>query len=583
MKFFTMNKSEDNYINDGILFFSQRIDEMLNHSTLHIHKAPLYNTFLLAREYLVTSKNVAKKVINESHLQYVYEEFLESFNNDIIIMNNISEYDRTVLIQKLKGSNESGRTKLMHYILHLLGDYHSWCKEYIINIVPQEKEKKKIERALRCYIPGLIEGGYSAEYIFYHNKSTFSQEGKSDTELLSEFLERFDFKKREYCVYVALHNSVSEFKDILEKRLNVVFDFDRTEAKGFKFYEKEYILAKLEIKALDKQKAAETAYRILGLFYSFYRFLNDDRKKWYENKCMVKLSSDDYAFLDFKIHKYNYPQYKENNASELSSSIITSLITKAHCSFSQIEKVVSLHNIALEATDLSNGFLNFWSILEVLFIHDNDCAKIKEIEKKLIPILQKEYVSALFDDLDTNLKDNLSDEQYDEILNSVEGNDNRERIAKIVIKTENDELREKLYSYLSNYPILRSRVAQLNLICEKKSRFKTELERFTRRITWHLIRLYRTRNSIIHSGDVSKNLIFLGEHLHSYVDACVWEILFKLTSEKQLCTIENVVIDVTFEIEKIIETLSSDDIFSDEDLLIFCNSVKQIIMSGDEE
>lgn len=31
MKFFTMNKSVDNQINDGILYFAQRIDEMLNH------------------------------------------------------------------------------------------------------------------------------------------------------------------------------------------------------------------------------------------------------------------------------------------------------------------------------------------------------------------------------------------------------------------------------------------------------------------------------------------------------------------------------------------------------------------------
>ena len=68
-----MNKSEDNPVNDGVLYFSQRIDEMLNHSTLHIHKAPLLNTYLLAREYLITSKNVTDKVINETHLKFVYD------------------------------------------------------------------------------------------------------------------------------------------------------------------------------------------------------------------------------------------------------------------------------------------------------------------------------------------------------------------------------------------------------------------------------------------------------------------------------------------------------------------------------
>ena len=120
-------------------------------------------------------------------------------------------------------------------------------------------------------------------------------------------------------------------------------------------------------------------------------------------------------------------------------------------------------------------------------------------------------------------------------------------------------------------------------MCKKKSKFKAELERFTRRITWHLIRLYRTRNSIIHSGDVADNLLYLGEHLHSYIDACVWEIIFKLTSKKQLCSIENVIIDETFEIERITKLLSSDDSFKNEELFIFNSSVNYTTINTDEE
>ena len=472
----------------------------------------------------------------------------------------------------------------MHYILHLLEDYDSWCKDYLASVVPQEKEKKAIEKALRCYIPGLINSGYNAEYIYYHNKNTFNQSGKSDVDLLSEFLNRFDFKERKYCVYVALHKNVSEFKNILTKRLNVVFDFDKSETKGYFFNYKKFVLAKMEIEALDKHQAAEKAFRYLDLFYSFYRFMNDDRKKWYLNKCMVKLSNEDYAFVDFKIQKYNYPQYKESlNASELSSSIITSLISKSLCSFSQIEKSVSLHNIALENTDLSNGFLNFWSILEVLFVSDYECAKINEINKKLIPILQKEYLSSLFDDLDSNLKTNLPIEQYNNLLSSIDGDDNKIKIVKLITQDEFDELRTKLYELLSNYPILRSRIFRLNAICKKKSKFKAELERFTRRVTWHLVRLYRTRNSIIHSGEDVDNLIFLGEHLHSYIDACVWEILTKLTSKKHLCTIENVIIDEVFEMGKIMKTLSTNEPFKNEDLFMFCSTTKSIKIETENE
>lgn len=60
MRFFTMNKSDENPINDGILYFSQRIDEMLKHSTYHIYKAPVLNTYLLIEEYLITADQVKK-------------------------------------------------------------------------------------------------------------------------------------------------------------------------------------------------------------------------------------------------------------------------------------------------------------------------------------------------------------------------------------------------------------------------------------------------------------------------------------------------------------------------------------------
>lgn len=575
MKFFTMNKSEDNQINDGILYFAQRIDEMLNHSTYHIYKAPVLNTYLLAEEYLITANLVSQEVIDKSHLKNIYEEFIESFNNDIIIKEYLSEYDRAALINRLNGSSEFDKNKVMHYVMHLLCRYDYWCKEYLTKIVPQDREKRKIEMALRCYIPGLIDRGYSPDYIYYHNKSIFNQSNKKNTDLLNEFLSRFDFKKRQYSVYVALHKNVRNFKDILTENLGVIFDFDISEAKEFKYSGNKYIIAKLEIEALDKRQAATIAYDKLNLFYKFYRFMNDDRKRWFLNKCMVKFSDDDYAFVDLKVQRYNFPEHEDSEKSgKLSELMITALITNARRSFDVIDTVISLHNTALENTDLSNGFLNLWSIFEVLFVSDKNRSKINEIERKLIPILKKEYIVMLFKDLDANLKDNLPIDQYNEIINSIEGSDNKYKITALVTLDEYSELRKKLYGYLSNYPLLRSRISQMNSLCNYRNSFLIEVERFTRKITWHLIRLYRTRNSIIHSGDIPNNLKSLGEHLHSYVDVCIWEILVSLISEKHLCSIDNVLIDEMFEIERIINELSSKEKFKKDDLFLCCNSIQ---------
>lgn len=131
MKFFTMNKSEDNKINDGILYFAQRIDEMLKHTTCHIYKTPVLNTYLLATEYLSTAELVSNGIINENHLTFVFDEFLESFKNDIIIKEYISTAEQTTFLEKLQSSSVSEKNKLMRYILHRLNKYNLWCKEYL--------------------------------------------------------------------------------------------------------------------------------------------------------------------------------------------------------------------------------------------------------------------------------------------------------------------------------------------------------------------------------------------------------------------------------------------------------------------
>lgn len=113
----------------------------------------------------------------------------------------------------------------------------------------------------------------------------------------------------------------------------------------------------------------------------------------------------------------------------------------------------------------------------------------------------------------------------------------------------------------------------MNSLCKYKNVFLNDVERFTRRVTWHLIRLYRTRNSIIHSGETPNHLKSLGEHLHSYVDVCIWEIMVSLTSGKHLCNIDNVLIDEAFQMERMMKELSSKEKFKKGDLFLKFNSI----------
>ena len=90
--------------------------------------------------------------------------------------------------------------------------------------------------------------------------------------------------------------------------------------------------------------------------------------------------------------------------------------------------------------------------------------------------------------------------------------------------------------------MFRSRIKRLHELCSNKKELQKAIDQYTQRIKWHITRLYRTRNTIIHSGINPENLRELVDHLHSYCDECLFEIVFLLSSKPQLESISNALI-----------------------------------------
>ena len=152
MKFKNQGEWNNGYKHDGLLFFVQKIEEMLGYYTNHLYKVPVYNTYFLMWEYMHVAKLSKEKVINEGHLKYVLDEFIESFENDIVIKDNISKDKMDYIIQRLNSSSVLDQERIIHYLYHYFANYHEMCVTYLKKTVREEKEKKKIEKGLRCYL-----------------------------------------------------------------------------------------------------------------------------------------------------------------------------------------------------------------------------------------------------------------------------------------------------------------------------------------------------------------------------------------------------------------------------------------------
>ena len=186
-------------------------------------------------------------------------------------------------------------------------------------------------------------------------------------------------------------------------------------------------------------------------------------------------------------------------------------------------KSIILHSGAIESKDVSNQLLNLWTIVETLIDSKRDNEdKINTICTVLCSILNRCY---LYDNLEQLLRDICACTSTDisRIISQVEADnqelDRVERLALLLSLNENANLLNDIINALYNYPLLvyRLELFSQHVFINSKTIYDY-LQRHKKRVRWHIMRIYRNRNMIVHSGSYMPYLNIIIENLHYYVD-----------------------------------------------------------------
>lgn len=545
---------------DGIIFFAQRLEEMLANYSIDLYKMPLLNTHALAAEYRDIAVRVTASTIKEYQRDVVYEEFISSFNNDIILKENWGKENIERVAKSFGSCNQKDKDNLIAYIDATLdnGKYFNWAKNTLLKYTSLPKEKKNIEAALRCFLPELIMFGYDPDFISTTLQTYFFKGELINNDTVKKFLDVFDLHVHTYTVYFSVSSIVQHFRTILEKRLSVNFEDDGN-YHFFKSDRNKTIVYFKGIKARCPNSAAKKAYSYLDMFFSFYKYVGDKKGLSMQNKAMVIEGENKPVFVSSK--RQTFTVVEDINYAEIgeqSDALITGLLNNAEDEYFMLRKAIELHNTAISVTDLKSGFLNMWSSLEVISQGHGSDNKLGPVLNLVLPILKKDYIRIQIQELAKALKDNLSAEDYAYILGKISTvGCEKKKIFHLVYLTEYDDLRNELYGKLGAYPVLRSRICLLSSATTTK-KLNISIESYIKRINWHLYRMYRTRNAIVHSGDVPSNLKYLGEHLHSYLDSTANEFIVKLSGDIPFRTREDIITDLKFALSRLESYLKID-------------------------
>jgi len=186
-------------------------------------------------------------------------------------------------------------------------------------------------------------------------------------------------------------------------------------------------------------------------------------------------------------------------------------------------RAISLHHGALESKDISNQLLNLWTIIEILIDSKRDNEdRINTICTMMCSILNRRYLYANIEQLLHDVEA-CSGYKFKELIQDIEfaeeDLDPVEKFALVLSLKEFSHILTALKESLSECPLLKYRITYFSdfVLVDSKSIFEY-LKRHEKRIRWHIMRIYRNRNMIVHNGSYMPYRNIIVENLHFYVD-----------------------------------------------------------------
>jgi hypothetical protein len=276
----------------------------------------------------------------------------------------------------------------------------------------------------------------------------------------------------------------------------------------------------------------------------------------WSDKSVVSYKNDEDKTTSHLISPSTPPILKGNdNKSELANEklklILNKLMVLKSDSFAKFNTVVDLHGIALTNKDIENQILNLWIAIETLIPSEDKKTKISSILKYLIPFLEYNYVSKIVESIKKSLirwnKDIFESEMIK--IDSQKPLDT-ETFIKFLCCKEFEPNRVELYKLLGREELLRYRVFTYSKKLNSSKNIKKIITSHRQKAYWHVRRIYRARNLIVHSGKNPGSIETLVENLHNYLDLFLNQLINFVINEVQVTSIEQAIKEVQLLNEK---------------------------------
>ena len=528
--------------NKGLLFFAQAMEEMLFHYGHDSLKVPALNFRFLCIEIQKTIKKINADIVDKGNMRPLLAELKDAFKKDSIAQRLFGNNFECLFFSKNADGeihqdcsdifkdpcSEASLKRINQVINYLLNEmqlndqYYAMLKDTITEtakINPFLLEQQDILYHLsRLLLTDLINYSYSQEYIYWVVNEIFYNRDRTDLEVdsaLELFWSYFDFAEKEYIVTLPLKSAALQKHLINFQNVTIKENENRLFRNSCKW------IIEVEITGMDIYQAQANALQLVSFFVSLLQYNNHKSQSYSTELTIISLKGSDESLT---LRAPTTPLKRGTVLSDEKNNEKVALMVKNFAfSPAKLVNVIELHSSAINSSDIHNQLLNLWTIIEVLIPTEpkHSFAKINQLCNVITSVLNAQYISSLITQLLLDLEHCIPRVLHSELSKVIEGQNEEEKIAAILVMDKYQAEKESLINTLNFYPLLQYRIEQYSEVLSNRLSLKEYLVAHRKRVFWHIMRIYRNRNMIVHDGSHFPYIDVIVQNLHHYVDSLI--------------------------------------------------------------
>ena len=508
-------------LSNGQLYFVQRWWELLDHSTHDIHNVKCLNLHGVLIELLKVCQEVRERDTFKWHLRSLVDEARELLHDDPVIQQFAPSYFN-ILRRCLQNTPQQEKEiyKLSLQLSYTLNYIKERYIKWVITQIHKEMngtDYKKIDSLLNCLISELLYRGWSISTLFTLVDKNEFYKPKYMRTLLSTFLK----KKQPYLCIIRIRSNIDEdyVEACMQVGLNIVSGKEIIEShsnKQLKTKISEDALYYIEeVDAFDWNSAISK--------YMEHFLPKEDMLKFYGFKSpdvatnSIILSKNSNEFRS----GIDLPRFKSVLSPVSLEKPLTYAAKLTTDTMNILQRVYQYSRQAEESSSAESCFLNIWVSLEA-FTKSDDYgdreSDFTRISDNVSAVVSMSYVFSLIRYFLADCK--RCEVNMTSFTNGTGLPMNTAKLLTILLDTDQSlALKEECDS---KNLLLGLRCENISNLLRAPNNISIKIRKHCERVKWQLQRIYRVRNSIVHSANHDNhNILLLIKHLNSYLRSTV--------------------------------------------------------------